>query len=69
MSLPDAASRQPPRRPKYCFNCGAPIKDSAYSDAYDTCGELDCDREARYAWQAAEAERRERAEEDIYERY
>jgi hypothetical protein len=56
---------------RYCFNCGAELgiyADRDYSD-FDTCGDPKCEREARYAAEAEEAEARERAEQDQYSRY
>jgi hypothetical protein len=56
---------------RYCFNCGAELgvyADRDYRD-FDTCGSMECEREARYARQTEEAERRARAEDDGYDRY
>jgi hypothetical protein len=56
---------------RFCWNCGADmgeIEDWAY-ERTDTCGAPACEREAQYACEAEETERRERAEQDDYERY
>jgi hypothetical protein len=56
---------------RYSFVCGAELgvyADRDYGDL-DTCGSIRCEREARYAWQTEEAERRARAEDDGYDRY
>ena len=58
-------------RMRHCFNCGAALGVLAEHeyDPLDTCGRTDCEREARYARQAEEAERRARAEDDGFDRY
>lgn len=57
-------------RDQHCFNCGEPLGCYA-SDPHEleVCGKAECQREARYAYQCEMAERRERAEQDDYERY
>jgi hypothetical protein len=52
-----------------CSNCGAPTEAWAGDRAPYSCGELECERELREALQIEDAERRERAERDNYERY
>lgn len=42
---------------RHCFNCGAELGVYADYDRLDTCGALECDREARHAM----AEEREEA--------
>ncbi len=32
---------------RFCFNCGAELPASAYHDRLDTCGSLECEREAQ----------------------
>ena len=34
---------------QYCYNCGAELGVYPFADRYDTCGKLECDREARNA--------------------
>jgi len=55
---------------QHCFNCGAEcgVFDNYYRDLV-TCGQRECEREARYQYQCDEADARDRAEQDGYERY
>lgn len=54
---------------RFCFNCGESLGVMDWSDRYDNCGKRECEREARFSQQCDEADRRERAEMDNYERY
>jgi hypothetical protein len=58
------------KKMQHCFFCGQElgVYDSYPGDIED-CGEPQCAREARYERQAQEAEIRERAAEDDYDRY
>lgn len=55
---------------QHCFNCGEEcgVFDNHWRDLV-TCGKRECEQEARYQYQCNDAEARERAEEDGYERY
>jgi len=58
------------KKRQHCFNCGEDLGIySSWPVDIETCGSPDCEREARYEWQAAESERREAAEDDNYGRY
>ena len=52
-----------------CWYCGKDLRRECDSRDRETCGDAECEREARYAYQVEEAERAERAREDNYERY
>jgi hypothetical protein len=54
----NALKNKPTAKMRYCWNCGAELGvcEAKYYDRGDTCGSLECNREARYA---AEAEREE----------
>lgn len=55
---------------QHCFNCGEEcgVFENHWR-ALVTCGKVECQREERYQYQCDEAEARERAENDGYERY
>ena len=55
---------------QHCFNCGEEcgVFDNHWRDLV-TCGKRECEREARYQYQCEEADARERAESDNYDRY
>jgi hypothetical protein len=58
------------KRMQHCFYCGENL--GVFEVEYDelpTCGKQECEREARYEYQARDADARERAEEDGYDRY
>ena len=57
-------------RKQQCFWCGADLGE--YAGTYgeiECCGAAECERELRAAYREQQAERRDRAEEDDYERY
>lgn len=55
---------------QYCFYCGEFLGDYKYYDGdIETCGKSECEREARFARQEQDAEAREQAERDNYDRY
>ena len=53
--MADDITNPPPMR--YCFNCGAELGRSRYSDPHDDCGSQECTRAARdsYAYEREEA--------------
>lgn len=55
------------QKPKiyHCFNCGAELPPSRFHDQFDTCGERECDREARNAMQAEREEAHEQLDRDM----
>lgn len=55
------------KKPKmrHCFNCGAELGVYAYYDPLDTCGALECNREARNAEAAERDEAHERLDKDM----
>ena len=58
------------RKKQYCFNCGEYLGEyRSYPGDLDTCGELECEREARYALESERAERYYEAEADDFSRY
>ena len=50
---------------RHCFNCGEEIGNYAYYDPLDTCGKLECEREARYAREEQRAEAHRKIDEDL----
>jgi hypothetical protein len=46
---------------RFCFCCGEELEPSKLYDRYDTCGKLECDREARNQM----AEERDEAHEQL----
>lgn len=55
---------------QHCFNCGTEIGVyQHFPGDLESCGKLECEREARYQMQIAEFEARERAEVDDYGLY
>jgi hypothetical protein len=46
---------------RHCFNCGDELGEYADADPLDTCGKVECNREA----QAAARQEREEAHEDL----
>lgn len=58
------------KRMQHCFNCGEElgIYDSYLGDI-EHCGKMECQREANYAHQCRDADARESAREDNYDRY
>lgn len=57
-------------RMQYCFNCGKEL--GVYNKPYgdlDTCGDRECEKAAADAYMEREAEIRENAERDNYDRY
>lgn len=55
----------PKTRKRHCFNCGAEIGDSAYYERFDTCGQRECEREARAAQRQARSEADEHLDRDM----
>ena len=53
---------------RFCPNCGESMG-TEYADRYDTCGNQECEREARSEYQAEQEERQDRAIEDGFSRY
>jgi hypothetical protein len=49
----------------YCFNCGEELPPSKWHDRYDTCGKLECDREARHAMAEEREEEHEQLDRDM----
>ena len=62
-------SRKP--QMQYCFNCGEAIGVYIryHGDEPECCGKPECMRELRYQMEAEIAFRRDRAEQDGYDRY
>jgi hypothetical protein len=56
-------------RERFCCWCGESLGFPDYYERSDTCGEPECDRQARSMEREAEEERADRAREDGYERY
>lgn len=55
---------------QHCFNCGEELGVfELWPGDIEHCGKTECAREARYALQSQEADARERAREDDYDRY
>jgi hypothetical protein len=58
------------KRIQYCFNCGEDLGIfELWPGDLPTCGKRECEREARYAREAEDAEARERAAYDNYDAY
>lgn len=58
------------KKMQHCFYCGEEIGVfEAWPGDYEYCDKLECAREARYQQRADDADARERAEEDHYDRY
>ena len=55
------------RKPKmrHCFNCGEELGAYAFYDSRDTCGKVECDREARNDFYAEREEAHERLDRDM----
>jgi hypothetical protein len=56
-----------PQKPipmRYCFYCGAEIGRYRDYDRLDTCGEAECEREARYARDAERDEAHRQLDDD-----
>lgn len=55
---------------QYCFNCGESLGIyRAYPGELQTCGKMECEREARNQERAEDEEMRERAATDHFNRY
>ena len=54
-------------RERHCWFCGASmgVIEDRYYDRGDTCGKLECDREARHAAQAERDDAHERLDRDM----
>ena len=51
---------------QHCFYCGVDIGPrDRFSDALDTCGDNECQREARYAAEAERADAHEQLDRDM----
>lgn len=50
---------------RHCFNCGKPVGTYADWDRLDTCGERQCEREARYVRDAERDEAHEKLDRDM----
>ena len=72
--------KEPPKKPtareRFCFNCGASLGviEARLYDSRDTCGALECEREARDAYQQEREEAHRELDEqrgwgDYYGRY
>lgn len=51
---------------RFCWNCGASLGviENKYYDRSDTCGSLECNREARHAAEAERSEAHEQLDRD-----
>ena len=54
---------------RFCPNCGKSMGRPKYHDRFDTCGAVECEREARDAYLEEQEYRRDEAEADGYSRY
>ena len=53
-------------RRSYCYNCGADLGEwDRFSDQYDTCGELECNRAVQDDLAAARDEAHEQLDRDM----
>jgi len=52
---------------RHCWNCGAEmgVIENRYYDRGDTCGQMECEREARNAAQAEREEAHEQLDRDM----
>ena len=56
-------------RMQHCFWCGDELGEYDNYGETEACGKKECQRELRYELQAEDAERRDRAKQDGFERY
>lgn len=50
---------------RYCFNCGEQLGEYADYDPLDTCGKVECNREARHAARQERDEAHERLDREM----
>lgn len=71
MVMTDAIPTPKPKRRHRCLGCGEDLGEWTPScDAYDTCGEIECNRSSRDAYAQEREEAHERLDRDMgYDRW